>query len=404
MYTFGPSLLLSEIPEIHTHGPRPPDDDLIHNLIKKKETSGGQGQGGQGVGGGGSGGGGWKIWDQQTHLFSNSSLTECRWTEYRVVMGQRRRRRSSNSSGEIGSRQGGGEGEGEGGRLPMCVHKEPDMVSKSIIQRGRWDDCDLLVNMWRSIEEEQEQQTQAQTQTLVHLEVGANIGACVMQLLMATSQVQILAFEPNPRNLYCLTATLSGLPVRLKSRVNLFPIGLGSAESEQQIYAEIGNNGNSVVGLETKYRPGVQYHPAVPIFIERLDDILDLSQLGENVVGGGGVDGGGDSHKKNTNTNTAAAAAAAKIRIGVMKLDVQGYECFALEGMTETLAHIDKIKFEADERLLKPLGCSFELMSQTFEKSGFKITDLIYTIGHLLRVEHRTRLGKICWPKNNGWP
>ena len=46
----------------------------------------------------------------------------------------------------------------------------------------------------------------------VYLDIGANIGACIMTMLLA-SDAFIVAFEPNPANLFRLTSTLLKLEV-----------------------------------------------------------------------------------------------------------------------------------------------------------------------------------------------
>jgi hypothetical protein len=83
-------------------------------------------------------------------------------------------------------------------------------------------------------------------QGAVYLEVGTNIGSCLVDMLMHTD-ARIIAFEPAPANLFCLTSTLLKLPEEYRARVALFPIGAGDANIESVIYAKSDNHGHSVV-------------------------------------------------------------------------------------------------------------------------------------------------------------
>lgn len=53
-----------------------------------------------------------------------------------------------------------------------------------------------------------------------------NLGACVFQMLFAVPDVPILAFDPDPQNVFRLTSTLGRLNSTLRNRVVVFPLGL----------------------------------------------------------------------------------------------------------------------------------------------------------------------------------
>ena len=67
------------------------------------------------------------------------------------------------------------------------------------------------------------------------LEVGGNIGACSMEVLLRTD-ARLIIFEPSFTNLYYLTRTLQAAHrhsphLDLAHRVVVFPIGLGNESS-----------------------------------------------------------------------------------------------------------------------------------------------------------------------------
>jgi FkbM family methyltransferase len=161
------------------------------------------------------------------------------------------------------------------------------------------------------------------------LEIGGNIGACVMQMLLTTTSVPIIEFEPDPRNRFCMTSTLMTLPQDQRDRVSLFPIALGSEIGSSTINAAKGNFGNAVVGT-TVSDHGVddqKFFASIPIRVECIDTILNTDNLGGNVP--------------------------------LMKMDVQGFECFVVDGMGAlVLKRIGIIATEMAGKWLAAQGCS----------------------------------------------
>jgi len=70
---------------------------------------------------------------------------------------------------------------------------------------GKWRDCDILPTQWHRLGNE----------TGEYIEIGANIGACMMEMLTKTN-AKITVFEPNPVNLFCLTSTKERLPKKMR--------------------------------------------------------------------------------------------------------------------------------------------------------------------------------------------
>lgn len=218
-----------------------------------------------------------------------------------------------------------------GNSAKMCVHKENDVVSNAIRRRKRWGDCDPLPRRWND-------ESKSGAKNEVYVEIGANIGSCVMEMLLSTD-AKIVAFEPTLRNYQLLSKTIQLLGPEYQQRVALFPIGLGSESVKSQMYSAKGNMGNSVVGKPIKDFEKQQFDAPIDIFIERLDSIL--------------------SHN---------------ISIPLMKLDAQGFECQILDGMSPEIASsIKRIKFELAQKWLQQQDCTDFLPH--LRNFGFTITD-----------------------------
>ena len=82
------------------------------------------------------------------------------------------------------------------------------------------------------------------------LEIGANIGACTIELLVRTS-ARVIAFEPNPIALFHLTRNLQRAARQwshVASRVVVYPIAAGDRSLQSSIFTQEGNLGNAVIG------------------------------------------------------------------------------------------------------------------------------------------------------------
>jgi FkbM family methyltransferase len=153
-----------------------------------------------------------------------------------------------------------------GKKVEMCVHPFNDIVSNSVRHSHRWGDCNILPNHWRRNAGDKS----------IYVEIGANIGTCVLEMLLSTD-APIIAFEPNPRNFFALSNTIQRLDESYKKRVVLIPVALGDKRGTNKIYAASDNMGNSVVGKVIKdfnnqvFSKGNQFD----IQIERIDNILN---------------------------------------------------------------------------------------------------------------------------------
>ena len=142
----------------------------------------------------------------------------------------------------------------------MCLAPS-DYISDRIRATGRWHDCVSHVKLWQSLDGRVVRKRWlplplAGDPDGVLLALGANIGACTVELLVRT-RARIIAFEPSPANLFHLTRSLRSLASAIPDVaecVVVFPIALGDRPTAAQIVGEVGNLGNSVVLLSPPSR------------------------------------------------------------------------------------------------------------------------------------------------------
>jgi len=249
---------------------------------------------------------GWNVWDKQTII--KGVYLRCSWTYYR-----------------------------SGGKsLPMCVHPGNETVSRSINDIGFWNECREVSQLWLDASNYINDES-------VFLDIGANIGSCTMHLLLNTN-AKIIAFEPDPRNLFCLTSTLAGLDKEYQDRVTLFPIGLGSDASHSFILGTKHNLGHSVISLlkHAHINPVNQYEPE-QVHIERLDSILDSKEF----------------------------------NVPVVKIDAEGFECNVVDGMGSILTDsIHTIHTEVFHGELQRFSCGIGKYFEKLQAANFHVSKL----------------------------
>jgi len=119
----------------------------------------------------------------------------------------------------------------------MCVHDD-DLISNSIKSGKHWPDCDILSKIWNDGARANDDKS------LYYVEIGANIGGCILEMLLSTN-ASIIAFEPHPMNIFNLKKTVSHLDKSYQNRLMLFSIGIGDASATSTIHSASGNMGNS---------------------------------------------------------------------------------------------------------------------------------------------------------------
>ena len=219
-----------------------------------------------------------------------------------------------------------------GNTAKICGHSVRDYITSEIKKHKRWRDCDHLPRIWNETHK---------TERSIYVEIGANIGSCVMEMLLSTN-ANIVAFEPHPRNQYALQMSIEALGRSYQNRVVFIPIALGSESAQSTIYSGEGNMGNSMLGKFIKDWPNQ---------VEKQDEkhVIQVEPF---------------SSILNTYNN-----------IVLMKLDAQGFECNILDGITQDVANnIQQIFFEVSSKFLRPNGCLGLL--DKFRNLGFTVYNM----------------------------
>jgi len=208
----------------------------------------------------------------------------------------------------------------------MCIRSYKDLVSDYIRKDGSWPDCPPLLDWWfalpdRSLDAKFDELDMCLPPGVVlpdlvpsklYVDIGANIGACLVQMLSQPDVLLAVAFEHNPSNLYYLTnSVLAGYP--LKDKLNLFALALGEKEGTHPVYGQPGFPGNSALDS--------------PTFIHT----VPLGHVGMSTL----------------DTVFLANSTRAPPYIHLMKLDGQGHEVKILNGAKKLLkaGAINAVKF-----------------------------------------------------------
>lgn len=152
-----------------------------------------------------------------------------------------------------------------------------------------------------------------------------------------STKAKIVAFEPHPMNAFNIKKAVSQLGKEYQDRLLLFPVGLGDAMSSSTIFSGHDNMGNSVIGQAVQDH-GSQQFTEHKVFVERMDAVLDASAIDN---------------------------------IRLIKMDCQGFECKAMDGMGALAEKIQTLKFEFARKWLNAQGC-FDIVDR-MKRLGFKV-------------------------------
>lgn len=170
----------------------------------------------------------------------------------------------------------------------------------------------------------------------IYVEVGGNIGTCVMEMLLATD-AHVVVFEPLPKNVALLAQTLLLNEASLRNRVKLYPIALGDYPRKSIVTRRKNNSANSIVGESGVNIPRDQASDPVPVAVDTLDAIFSQVIL------------------ESSPTNIADA-----ISIPLMKVFVSGGECKVLEGGVRVFGAVKNLRIKFKKRLLDAQKCSMK--------------------------------------------
>jgi len=233
----------------------------------------------------------------------------------------------------------------------MCIREYPDGISTDFSKLGYWPDCLLLADLWKSLPDRSSEHKVGdgmdscmeglQTNSKVYVDIGANIGTCLLQMIARTDVPHTIAFEPNPANLFYLTNSILATP-GAPDKCSLYPHALGSASEEHVIYQESGNAGNTVLDHPVH----ADAKPVGKVTTYALDDML--IQSGRSPY------------------------------IHLLKIDAQGYEVQILKGASKLLSSgaVNAVKFElARDWLVAQNSTPVEYVNQ-YIKNGYDIYGL----------------------------
>lgn len=208
----------------------------------------------------------------------------------------------------------------------QCVRRSGDLISTHMQSYGRWLGCDNLLKLWK----------EAGPNPGLFVDAGANIGACTLVMLAAGARVE--AFEPLPSNLYYLLETMR-LNRQWQDRLRVWPVALGADPGEERIYSEPGNAGNSPLRHPTRANPA----RALKVRTVTLDSVL-----------GPGT------------------------RISLLKMDVQGFEAYVLDGTRRLLQEraIRAVQLEVATEWLRNVERRPSEVCWTLLEAGFELTVL----------------------------
>ncbi len=162
------------------------------------------------------------------------------------------------------------------------------------------------------------------------IDVGANIGISFSWFARQNPNARIIAFEPHPET---AKRALEQIERNKFRNVELKQIGLGNQETELSIYeVDDHNPGMNRVSY------GQMQRPSRKIPVKRLDDVLASLQLSQP---------------------------------DFIKMDVEGFEYFVLQGAAETLKTWPVLFVEVDDKFLTANGHSAAMLVRFLEERGY---------------------------------
>jgi len=221
----------------------------------------------------------------------------------------------------------------------ICLRLNDDLLCNAVLAHGHWPECADLPELYR----------RARADGGIVVDAGANIGACTLHMLL-TTDAHVLAFEPGADNLFYFSSSLMQLReffTNAEQHLQLYPLAVGAANVSDELHATIGNAGHSVIGQRPALYAPRGHKPPQAIVVRTMDDVLwPRSQR-----------------------------SLLPPTVSLLKLDVEGYECKALQGMAALLAAraIRLIKTEVFEYGLRAQGCSAIELQRSLQRAGFSL-------------------------------
>eukprot|EP01121_Diplochlamys_sp_Union-15-3_P010080 TRINITY_DN2791_c0_g1_i2.p1 TRINITY_DN2791_c0_g1~~TRINITY_DN2791_c0_g1_i2.p1 ORF type:complete len:324 (-),score=32.36 TRINITY_DN2791_c0_g1_i2:73-975(-) len=226
----------------------------------------------------------------------------------------------------------------------MCLRTQNDYISHYIKKTGRWDECDPLLTLI-------EQPPVKNNQTRLYVDVGSNIGSCLIMMLAAG--YKSIGFEPSRHNFFYLTAGVMANPPEFRERITLYNIGLGDKHTTLKAQMTKENFGDTFLGDNVvKDSDTQQFITEADILVATLDDVLWP-----------------DKH-------------TAPPEITLLKIDACGYEGKILRGAQRLLAAgaISVIKMEISPDWLRTANSSVGEVFSELKRYNYSFNEQLYNV------------------------
>ena len=233
----------------------------------------------------------------------------------------------------------------------ICLRNETDLLCDEVRRVGYWPECADLPGLYTraaatlAAEVGRRPRVAFPQGPLLFVDAGANVGACTLHMLLATS-AKVVSFEPSAANLFHASSSfLKGQEQAPAARLRLYPLALGASNGSGLLYSAIGNAGHSAVDAKAAFYAPEGHTAAQRILVRTLDSVLWPEHT------------------------------APPPTVLLLKLDVEGFECKALRGMRRLL-HARAIRFiktEVFDYGLRQQGCSGIELQRLLASAGFRL-------------------------------
>lgn len=227
---------------------------------------------------------------------------------------------------------------GHGQAPKLCLRPYGDVISDWFWDHGYWFDCLALSEWWVRTPCPPDR---PECNKSIYMDIGANIGACLMQMVSRHDVAQAFAFEPSRSNLFYLTSSILANPSSAH-KTFLWPMGLGESAAVHTVYEEPGNAGNSMLDKMTSFASQ---------FVGDVETV--------------------------TLDSVFASGPEPPPYIHVAKMDVQGFEGKVLAGAARLLRAraVGVWKFEVAGKFLAAQGSSPAACFNAFLENGYTLWD-----------------------------
>mmetsp|Transcript_85605 Transcript_85605/g.171371 ORF Transcript_85605/g.171371 Transcript_85605/m.171371 type:complete len:425 (-) Transcript_85605:359-1633(-) len=221
-------------------------------------------------------------------------------------------------------------------KWPICLKPDPETIADYIDIHGSWPDCAALPYLYFGVPGHRGHFTGKNG--LNHgrtffFDVGSNVGACSLEMLVRLPEVHVVAFEPSPYNHFYLSRSMIRLAKVMPSvlqRFVLLPVAVGNSTASGETLFMKHNKGNQ--GATELIPPGKEdkdnnFIIKAPIWA--IDKLVKSTML----------------HKDGS----------------LVKMDIQGAECHAINGMRQVLEGVGVLKSELNPAMLEKQGCGTKM-------------------------------------------